>query len=706
MANLVRELQGDLARKYKMHAVAVGNIWRSFDESQRAKCLRAGAANGIVLKHSSDASMGNVHMIIPEWNLRDIAECGPEFLLELLRYRATQSPFEQYRDGVNGGAGDRAFIEAMRTKGLQHAEPFKNCYTFFWDDERYGESYRVLSNQAHVLKGFEPAIHAGLCIPQSTGELILQRQTTLLQSLNIMIEDILDQGSPNRDRTERPRKPDTAASTALSKSTIQAQPVKISLPELVASALNQKDSLEEYLSLISTEPVVLAHVVNIWYFSRPELVPDQKGRRLPLHTDRYISTAFFEAIHSAIIGAAIWSYISRLLNFLESAASDKVYRAVILQELSNCCHLEYGRAQAIFKRHVQSGTGSKRFYRLSTAQDSGGIARVIMKGNPDDLTRVDPQLHYMLRLCQSQTNASEAGEWLQKLNNLHQSHPTEREKLTEREADALSDLVVIVGFSQEVASLFPMPSFSHKKGNMFVSRSHDLEVELNGFKSQVDLSDFVVPIDHLLEPGMSQRALETLDRFVVDRAGTKIGLLYQDIIEECFCNLHTQYQQITENIRQKDRIEVPPIAVPTQQPREKQLQERKEKEKTRPPHSAAYEIVPRPDFTSQEGPSLPPPTLKVRPSTVEVFSNLFAKSQSRGSINWDAFQAAMSDIGFSAMPKYGSVYTFFPPNSLQAKRAFTVHRPHKSRIEGYMILIFARRLKRLYGWDEGTFEVV
>ncbi|MCJ1360101.1 MAG: hypothetical protein MMC33_010104 [Icmadophila ericetorum] len=706
IGTVVKELHGDLVRKYRMHAAAVEDIWRSFDRHQREICLKAGALDGIVLKHSLDTSMGNVYKIIPEWNLRDITERGPEFFLNLLKHRATQSLFEQYCSGVNGEAGDHALIlENMRTRNLRHVESFKNCYTFFLDDEKYGQSFEVLSDRARILEGFQPAIRAGLCIPQSTGELILQRQVTLLQSLNIMIEDILDQGSKSRDRKERPKKSNAVALTVLSKPSIHTPSTKLSLPQLVSSALDQRDLLKDYLGLLSTEPVVLSHAVNIWFFSRPELLPDEKGRRMPVHTDRYISGAFFETIHGTVKAAATWDYTSRLLEFLESRASDKVYRAIILQELSNICHLEYSRAQAIFKRYVQSGTGSEWFYRLSNVHDKGGNTRVAMRDNPEKLTRADPQLHYILRLCQSQTNASEAVEWLKKLGGLHESHPMEREKLDEREVDALYDLAVIIEFIKDLSSAISMPSFSRKKGQMFVSRVQDLEAELNQLKPKIDLSDYAVPIDHLLEPGMSQNALEALDRFVVETAGTNMGFIYQDLVEECFADLQNQYQQVTDIVSQKGKIELPPLAIPAPQSLEKQFEERKQKEKTRPPHSAAYEIVPRSETSIQEE-SLPPSqTFKVRRSTAEVFSNLYEKSQSRGSVSWEAFKAAMAEIGFSTLPKYGSVYTFFPPDNMEVKKPLTLHRPHKSRIEGYKALSFARRLKRLYGWSQQTFQI-
>lgn len=63
----------------------------------------------------------------------------------------------------------------------------------------------------------------------------------------------------------------------------------------------------------------------------------------------------------------------------------------------------------------------------------------------------------------------------------------------------------------------------------------------------------------------------------------------------------------------------------------------------------------------------------------------------------------MTELGFSIFPKMGSVYAFHPPESMAVKRPLTIHRPHQSRIEGYLTLIFARRLQRVYGWDERTF---
>ncbi len=704
---VAKELHRDLARKYTMHATSIENKWRSFDRHQRATCLRAGARDGVVLKEPSDTTLGNVYKILPEWNLRDIAESGPDFLLRLLKHRATKTLFEQYLAGVHDGPGDCAFIvEMIRAKGLRHAESFRDCYTMFWDEEKYGQSFHILSKHSETLAAFAPAIRAGLCVPQSTGELILQRQVYLLQSLNIIVEDILDEDSQSRDRKERPNKSERAVSAGLSKLTIQAAQTKPSLPEMVAGARDQSDSLAEYLGLLSTEPVVLAHAVNICFFSRPELVADENGRMLPVHTDKYISAAFFEAIHSATKGAAIWNYIGRLLEFLENSSADKVYRAVVLQEISNICHLEYDRTQALFKRHVQTGTASKWFKRVSNVYDNANIARVTMKGKPEDLTKSDPQLHYILRLCRPETNASRAVDWIQKLSSLHEAHPVEREKLQENEADSLCELAIITAFIHDLSPMIAMPSLSRKKGQMFVLRSQELEAELSELKNQIDLRDFAVPIDNLLKPGMAEGALKMLDQFIIEKAGTKLGFLYQDLVEDCFSNLQNRCQQAKAKLEQKDKTEWAPFPESVPQLPAERAEQRRQKEKTRPLHSSAYEFVPREETPAAKEPVLPSQTFKVGSSTAEVFSTLFTKPQSRGSVSWAAFGAAMADLGFSVLPKSGSIYTFLPPDTMAVKKSVTIHRPHGSKIEGWRSLFLAQRLKRVYGWGEQTFELV
>ncbi|KAK2037282.1 hypothetical protein LZ31DRAFT_612436 [Colletotrichum somersetense] len=626
-----------------MVAVAglAGYLTQSFDQEQRAKCVKAGVMEGVLLKHPRDVSLGDIYKIVPDWNLRDLTE-KPEHLLTMLEHRTKSTLMEQYRTGPNGGQGDHAIIdESVRTQNLRHVDSFKDYWTFFLDNGNYGRSTRIVSERNQVHNGPSAAMQTNLCIPQATGELVLHRQVNILQSLNILIKDILEQGSKERGQKQRPKNPhNESASAALSKLSIGDPPVKLSLPDLVANARDQATSCKEHLGLYS-EPVVLAHDVNFWFFSRPELLPDEKGRRMGVHTDKYISAAVFDTLQNA--------------------------------EISNICQLAYSSAQGLLKRNIQSKTGAKWYKRVSNAYDSAGNARVTLKGNPGDLTRSDPQLHYVLRLCHPDTTASKAVEWLKKLTDLQQAHPSEREKLDEGEFESFCKLAITVAFIQDLSKTVTLPAASRKKGILFVSRSQELESELSSIKTDLDLRDFAAPIDNLLEPGMTEGALKALDQFIVDKAGTKLGFLYQDLVDECFSDLQNQYDQYKTKIEAGQK-EWTPLPVRAPEPREILYQQRKQKEKTRPPHSLTYDIGP------QAGPALDdaanPQTFKVSAGTAEVFGALFNKSESRGAVSWAAFGGAMAELGFSVLPKYGSVFTFIPPETMAVKRPFTVHRPH------------------------------
>lgn len=72
------------------------------------------------------------------------------------------------------------------------------------------------------------------------------------------------------------------------------------------------------------------YLVNSWFFSRPELVQDKNGQTPPLFTDKYISIAIFKMIYNAIVGAAIWNYLYRLVLLYIEVLNDRICRNIIL----------------------------------------------------------------------------------------------------------------------------------------------------------------------------------------------------------------------------------------------------------------------------------------------------------------------------------------------------------------------------------------
>ena len=203
---------------------------------------------------------------------------------------------------------------------------------------------------------------------------------------------------------------------------------------------------------------------------------------------------------------------------------------------------------------------------------------------------------------------------------------------------------------------------------------------------------------------MAESALARLDDFIVEKAGTKMGFLYQDMIDECILRLQEQLEAKTKEQAKTEYVPFPPK---TPQTPEVVVQQRRQKEKTRPTHSSVYEINPskQTSVAEESDPAQQSKQFNVKPSTAEVFTTLFSRSEARGSVSWARFESAMGDLGFSVTPNFGSVYTFQPPQTMALKRPFAFHRPHKANIEGYHLLILARRLKRAYGWSEQTFQV-
>ncbi|KAM0511056.1 hypothetical protein ACHAPE_010260 [Trichoderma viride] len=423
-----------------------------------------------------------------------------------------------------------------------HVDPLNVSFALF-GDMPYCQfvDFEPTSNINEQLAVFKPVMLAGVCVPRSIGELIMKRQLLVIEKLNTLICNILYLDSQSRQGIERPKKYERAPSDALWKLAIQEPPTKLTLPDLILSAHDQKDAFEEFLSLLSADPDMLAHAISMWFVSRPETVIDDKGGYLPAFSSNNINGAIFDAFHNTIKGATVWNYIYRLLHLLKDSTTDKMYRSFILQETSNICHIEYSRAQAHFTRHVQTGMGTKYFKRIADSYDNAGNAKVKLQIKPEKLTRANPQLHYILRLCQSQTNASVAVDWIKRLSSLYQSHPSEQEALTRREADSLEYLIIVTAFIQDSSQVIPMPAFTRKKSQTFVSRFQELDVELTKLRNELDLKVIQEPKEDLLDPGMASEVLAELDQVVVGKTGSKMGFLYQDLMRDCLEELGHQY---------------------------------------------------------------------------------------------------------------------------------------------------------------------
>ncbi|KAF7952559.1 uncharacterized protein EAE97_002056 [Botrytis byssoidea] len=676
-AQVTKNQHADLARKFKLHGPKIERIWRSFDQSQRVNVFKVSVVEDRYLKHSKDQSVGARSKFVPEMNLHDITT-EPQYLLDHLRHRATTSLLHQYRVGIHDGPGDCMFVlENMRDKNLRHTHSFKHCFTGSYDEETYGRT--VVSREAD--------------------ELVLNRQLHTLIHLNTLVAGILDAEPATKSTKPQPKKSNKAVISALSSLSIVDCQEKLSLDDIINNSLDQKTAVSDYLVFCCSESFILQHMVNGWYFSRPELIPDEKGRILPWLADKHINTSIFELIHNMATGVAIWDHIHRLLQLLAKKPDDKIASTILLQKASNVAHLEFFRAQKVFKRYAALGTGKKYFKRVSGKYDNGS-ARVLLKQDPELLTGENPQLSYVLRLCSPRIDVTNALPWVKKLEDLYRLHPIELSEMHD---------AVIVRFVEILSATVTLPEKNARRGPIYVSRLKNLLGELEPLKHEVDLLKFAVPMENLLEPGMIEGAIDVLDQFTAERLGTRTGFLYQDLVDDCVSQVQAHYNQ------QKDRVaqigKKPPKsfedpAYETMGP-DILIQQRRQKDKTRPTNVSPYDLTQDDTESTQAGTEELPRIFKANKNTAQVFSTMFAKSEARGSVSWISFETAMVDLGFSVIPKFGWVYTFSPAKKdVGHEKSITFHRPHKSEIEGWKLVMFTNRLKRVYGWNEQSFKAI
>lgn len=263
---------------------------------------------------------------MPDWNLEDITS-NPDIFLQRLEFRVEADLHRQLFEGANGGPGDR---EIVQPRAEQRTSARKDDWASFMTvDKNYGRYLEP--NGPEGRRSLEDmAVRSGLLVPANEAELLIPRQANTLRFYNDLIEEILGLGSQTRIEKIPTKKSTPATASTMASLRIDPKPMKASLPEVIAQAVEQKIALEDWLSVLRSEAVVLNQAVNIMFFSRPELVPDDRGRVLPLMTDKYLSSTFFEVMKEAVKGIVVWDYIIRLLRLLEGL-DDKVKRPIVMQ---------------------------------------------------------------------------------------------------------------------------------------------------------------------------------------------------------------------------------------------------------------------------------------------------------------------------------------------------------------------------------------
>jgi hypothetical protein len=129
--------------------------------------------------------------------------------------------------------------------------------------------------------------------------------------------------------------------------------------------------------------------------------------------------------------------------------------------------------------------------------------------------------------------------------------------------------------------------------------------------------------------------------------------------------------------------------------------EKHEKIKTRGKPAAEY-LVKQTQQTSEHAKVTSNEKIPVSANAAKTLKKLFTASQSSSAVPWSAFLAAMTNMGFSTDPLWGSVVRFKKSDS----EIINIHRPHPSdRFEGFAALRLRARLTKRFGWRADSFVV-
>ncbi|KAK4065205.1 uncharacterized protein Triagg1_8644 [Trichoderma aggressivum f. europaeum] len=711
--DFLQRMHSDLARLYNDYKWQIRAIWHRLNRHERARPFMDHEEWANSDHHSWNEIQDQREAMFSDINRKDYSTSA-KYLLNHLEHRATTSLFQQYWAGVDGALGDGPFITEKVNQKQLIPRGAPNYYMIFTED-CYGDTVKLDQEDEGMLELKKAMTEIGSCVSSGTGNLIHNRQLISTMEFRDLILGLLDKipqswwTKVQWEKVERERmtagrlssKPllkmsrgrkapeklteEVVVKLAKKLSAAGLAPEKTPLARILFRAQESRDYLEEYLAILRDEPSVLVYNANSWLLSRPELVTDEKGRHLPLETDKYISCAIFEAIRGWVQKFAIWSYICDLLEMLDNTDTRPDYQQVILQEISNVCHFEYSRAQAHFIRHVQTGIGADCFRRVANTYDDAGNPKVFMKIKPQELSQGDPLLQYMLRLCQSQTRASQATEWFNHFDRLYNSKQSFWKPLQQREMDAMCELIMTAAAIQEFSMYLPVPSLSRKTGQTFLEAYRELNSGLNDIRKEIDLQESSVPITKLLEPGMANKALAQLDDFVERNMGSKMDFFYHYAVQECLV-YHRAQSRKTE-----DTPEGFPFTIAYCTAEGVDL--KKFEENTTPVQTSTSEN----EQATNELIKAQLRQLDANPAAKKVFTTLFKKPKAGVFITWAAFESAMVAMGFRVKKGRCADYTFIPPRNMPVTATLLVARPVNSKIEGHSIPILARHLKKTYG---------
>ena len=194
LVEFLKEVHSALAEDYRAFGQRAESRWLSLDEKRRA----------IIIGHATKIKpLEGIYIdrIFPDWNLNKLVS-SPDYLLTLIKHRATTSLLDQYTTGPEEGPGNfRRVIDVIPRSnsrgGYVNLQPPYACeheydYVMFGSHTKYA---RLVTSKGAALKKLisattKPGIQAQFIAPQDVGGYILTRQLNLMLKLHGALEEV------------------------------------------------------------------------------------------------------------------------------------------------------------------------------------------------------------------------------------------------------------------------------------------------------------------------------------------------------------------------------------------------------------------------------------------------------------------------------------------------------------------------------------
>ncbi|TPX18665.1 uncharacterized protein E0L32_002522 [Thyridium curvatum] len=578
----VKTLQKDLARRLRLHWPAIEKYWGSLTPRKQKECfdsLLPGLKTG--LKNCRGRTLGGVLRYCSFAAEVSALKESPRRLLDILQHRASTTLLDQYLEGPNGNPGDREFAIQFVLKAPQMGIHLQDCfqkeykgdtYTFFFDDENFGETRERMQGTDDLEPELQPLLDRGECVSEPFGYLVFERQRSVLRFLLAIVEDILlEAGEQSR-------------CTTVSKTPYPYQTRRECMSEVLhthslTTFANVAVYSRGFLELQNQHLDNLKHggylelFVRRYFNNHPGLIWDEDGCVMPVLSDRFLSRALFQLWHESLQITAIWRYIHEVLELIVSQPASHGRQECFLSDLSTALQHSYVYHQSRLRKMIQINEAAGYFTRRHGQYDKLGNPVIVMKHNPQDEPECPRRLRCLVDLCRSKTTAPKALELLRDWDEHDDTLPGLDGGLYDEEFEALFDLIVAVVCSHSLHQLLPLPNPHLKREDSFAARFRKLEAEINALECEVDLhlQDFAAPTGNLREPGVAEEARQALDDFMVVKVGSTIQTAYDAIVEECLSAVRQAQAQANERSRDTETLPEPVKLANTQPPGQDRL---------------------------------------------------------------------------------------------------------------------------------------